>query len=682
MSLIYQIPRPALWWLLIAQAVVILPLMQYLPLWLLVVWAVSVGWRIQVVRGVYGAPKAIVKVPLALSMVAALVLSYGNLFALEPLVALLLLAFCLKLLELRSQRDVLLLLLLGFFVASTQLLFSTSIVAFLYALVSFASLLSALMALYSATTNNSFGPHFKQSLLLILQAIPLALVLFFVMPRIGSLWTVPLSSNTGKTGFSNSMEPGNISQLNKDYSPAFRVDFAEKKAPPQRSLYWRGLSLSGFDGRRWVLPAHERNDLVRYRRLALNQRNQKRHDWQEDFKNYQSKDRSRFIDYQVMMEASFQPWLFTLVTASVKEKDVLATKDYLFLSKRPLSQRSLYRARSYPDYKRQSESLGDGERYLNTLLPADSNPKAKAMAKEWRQRGYSDRQIINSSLELFNRDFTYSLQNAALNEQDPVDDFLFSRKRGYCEHFASAFTVLMRAADIPARVVLGYQGGQWNKDEKYLLVTQADAHAWAEVWLPNEGWTRVDPTAAVAPERIELGFRAYLEQASTAIEQYGFSDLRQSPLLAKLQLQLDAINYSWHSWILSYDQDQQMVFFQKVLGGREHWRVVAVLMGASTFMLALLALWLWWRGRPEAPAAELVPWLELEKKLAAGGWIREPGETPQQFTSRVSKQRPDLEALLERYTKMAYTLLYIPIGSDQHQQLLKDLAGLRNSIRL
>ncbi|WP_299774152.1 DUF3488 and transglutaminase-like domain-containing protein [uncultured Pseudoteredinibacter sp.] len=681
MSLIYQIPRPALWWLLLAQGAVILPLMQYLPLWLIAVWAVCVGWRIQVVRGVFDAPKVMVKVPLALTMVVALVLSYGKLFALEPLVALLLLAFLLKLLELQSQRDVLLLLLLGFFVASTQLLFSTSIIAFLYAIISFTFLMAAFMALHTATATHSFWHSLKTSSVITLQAIPLALVLFFIMPRIGSLWTVPLSDGNAKTGFSDSMEPGNISQLSKDYSPAFRVDFTDKKAPVQSSLYWRGLSLSSFDGRRWELPFQDRDDNMRYRRIAQEQRKHN-YGWQVEFASYRRKDNSPYIDYQVMMEASFQPWLFALTTASVGAKDVLSTPDYLFLSKRPVSQRFLYQARSYPEFKRQGQSLGPSERYQNTLLPSGSNPRATALAQQWREAGDSDRRVIANAMRLFQREFAYSLQDTLLSELNPVDDFLFSRKRGYCEHFASAFVVLMRAADIPARVVLGYQGGQWNEEEKYLLVSQADAHAWAEVWLPEQGWTRVDPTSAVAPERIELGFRDYIQQSSTANEQNGFAELRQSPLLMQLQMQLDAINYSWQSWVLSYDQDQQMIFFQKVLGGQEHWRIVAVLMGASTFMLALLALWLWWRARPEAPAAELVPWLELEKKLAAGGWIREPGETPQQFSSRVSRQRPDLEVLLERYTKMAYTLLYIPIGSDQHQQLLKDLAGLRNSIRL
>lgn len=681
MSLVYQIPRKALWWLLIAQAAVILPLLQYLPSWLILVWTVCVAWRVQIVRGVYDAPKAIVKVPLALIMVVALIMSFGKLFALEPLVALLLLAFLLKLLELQSQRDVLLLLLLGFFVGSTQLLFSTSILAFLYAVFSFTLLLSAFMALHMATESKSLWQSLKKSSLIIAQAVPLAILMFFIMPRIGSLWTVPMSSGTGKTGFSDSMAPGNISDLNKDYSPAFRVDFADKQSPPQRELYWRGLSLSSFDGRRWQMPLQNRNARIRYHHLRQQQR-QATQQWQLDFRSYRQQAGVPSIDYEVMMEPNFRSWIFSMATAEVLLNDVISTEDFLFLRESPVSQRLLYQVRSYPQFLREPDSLNRGQRLINTQLPEGFNPQTIELVNSWQREGNTDRQIIARALRWFQGEFTYSLQDTSLASENPVDDFLFNRQRGYCEHFSSAFVVMMRAANIPARVVLGYQGGQWNKDEQYLLVTQADAHAWAEVWLPGVGWQRVDPTNAVAPERIELGFREYIEQASAASESNGFAELRQAPWLAQVQMRLDALNYSWQSWVLSYDQEQQLIFFQKVLGGDEHWRIVAALMASATFVLALLGLWLWWRARPLPPPPELLPWLQLEQKLQRAGWQREPAETAQQFAERVAAEKPELSGILERYTQLAYKLLYLPPQTDKQEAIVQQLRRLRNSLRL
>ncbi|MCV6613695.1 MAG: DUF3488 domain-containing protein, partial [Cellvibrionaceae bacterium] len=205
MSLIYQIPRNALWWLLIAQAAVILPHLNHLPIWLLLVWSLAVGWRVQMVRGAWGGPNRWLKALCAIGCVVALIISYGRLFALEPLVALLTVAFVLKLLELNRQRDVLLVLLLGFFVTATQLLFTSSLFAFIYAIFCCWLLITALMALHMASRSHSLWDSFGKSGGYMLQALPLAILLFFVMPRIGSLWSVPMAQGQGKTGFSKVM---------------------------------------------------------------------------------------------------------------------------------------------------------------------------------------------------------------------------------------------------------------------------------------------------------------------------------------------------------------------------------------------------------------------------------------------------------------------------------------------
>ncbi|MCV6628145.1 MAG: transglutaminase domain-containing protein, partial [Cellvibrionaceae bacterium] len=263
-----------------------------------------------------------------------------------------------------------------------------------------------------------------------------------------------------------------------------------------------------------------------------------------------------------------------------------------------------------------------------------------------------------------------------------VDEFLFTNQRGYCEHYAGAFVFFLRAAGIPARVVVGYQGGEWLSEEQYLLVSQADAHAWAEVWLPAKGWQRYDPTSAVAPERIELGFREYIERASASgMEQA--ADFRQAAFLTMLRLRLDVLNYSWQSWVLGYNQEQQMQLFERFLGGREYWRIGALLLIGASLIMGCFGFVLWWRTRPLPPPANLKPWLALEQRLRRYGYKREQGETPQQFVQRVGRDYPSAQPLLSRFSQMAYRLLYeAEQDSDSQQKLQRQMRRLLATLKL
>lgn len=674
MSLLYQIPRQALWWMLGAQAIVILPHLAHLPLWLVVVWAGSALWRLQISRGAWGIPGKLVKGVLTLASVVGLFLSFGRFFGLEPLVSLLVLAFALKLLELNQQRDMLTLLMLGFFVAATQLLFSTSIFAFLITLLGCWSLVGALRALQSGARPSGAKENFLGSGKIIFQAIPLTLLLFVVMPRIGSLWAVPMAKSTGKTGFSDFMAPGNISNLNKDFSPALRVTFVNNQPPQNSELYWRGMSLSQFDGRVWRLGNVSSKYLPWARgRVSL--------PWVDRLQRYSLQNQGRGVAYQVMMEPTGQPWMFSLKTALNIEKDIYTAVDYSLMSKRNVGQRRVYDLVSYPEFKRYPQRLSPVALRANTRLPRNVNPKTHALAEQWASQ-YTVNEVIQRLLALYTEQFHYSLENLELLGADSVDDFLFGSKRGYCEHFSSSFVFFLRAAGIPARVVTGYQGGQWNASENYLLVTQADAHAWAEVWLEGQGWVRFDPTAAVAPERIELGFREYLEGLRGETESSVLNQYRQSQWLNQLQLQMDAMNYSWQRWVIGYDQDSQFKLFNNILGGNDYWRVASFFMGGAGTILGLLGLVFWWRGRPKPQAKEIQFLLLLEAQLAKKGESRNFGETPKQFVQRAGKNHPNLAPYMDKFIMLHYELMYQNTqDSNRKTQLYKQLKRLLQNIR-
>jgi len=674
MSLLYQIPRQALWWMLGAQAVVILPHLPHLPLWLVAVWGGSALWRLQISRGAWGIPSKLVKSIVTLASAVGLFLSFGRLFGLEPLVALLVLAFALKLLELNQQRDMLTLLMLGFFVAATQLLFSTSIFAFLITLLGCWSLVGALRALQSGTRPSSAKENFLGSGKIIFQAIPLTLLLFLVMPRIGSLWAVPMAKNTGKTGFSDFMEPGNISNLNKDFSPALRVTFDNNKPPKNSDLYWRGMSLSQFDGRAWRLN----NLSSQYLPWT---RGQVELPWLKNLERYSLQNQDKGIAYQVMMEPTGHPWMFSLKTALTGKNDIYTAIDYSLMSKRNIGQRRVYNLVSYPEFKRYPQRLSPVATRNNTRLPRNGNPKSHALARQWASQ-YPVDEIIQRLLGFYSEQFHYSLQNLEPLGTDSMDDFLFGSKRGYCEHFSSSFVFFLRAAGIPARVVQGYQGGQWNASENYLLVTQADAHAWAEVWLDGRGWVRYDPTAAVAPERIELGFREYLEGLRGETESGVLNQYRRSQWINQLQLQMDAMNYSWQRWVIGYDQDSQFKLFDNILGGNDYWRVASFFMGGAGSILGILGLFFWWRGRPKPQAKEIQFLLLLEAQLAKKGESRNFGETPKQFVQRVGEKYPNLAPYMDKFIILHYELMYQNTkDSNREAQLYKQLKRLLQNIR-
>lgn len=635
--------RDKLAWLLATQALLIVPLLINLPPWLWLVWALAGFWRTQVFRGRWGAPGSTIKTLLALGCAAGLLASYAGKTGTETMVGLLVCAFVLKLLEVNSARDAQLLVLIGFIISATQLLFSQTPQAAIYCLICILVLLASWRSLY-LTHHQPHRLRLQRAGGLLLQALPVMLVLFVAMPRLGPLWAIP-SQQAAKTGFSDSLSPGDLGQLAQDRSPAFRVEFSGPP-PAANQLYWRGLVLDSFDGRTW--SQRDRWGMVQpYNPQGPRPAPQE------------------LLDYSIIVEPHGQPWLFSLMTpqnASTSSHNIQITRDSLLMNRIPVAQRLRYRVSSALNLKpATSPQLSRAEQDFYTRLPPRSNPQTRALAEQWRRAGLDDGVIVARALALFNREFSYSLQPPRLG-QHSVDEFLFDTKKGFCEHFASSFSVLLRAAGIPARVVVGYQGGRWNPLENYLLVSQSDAHAWAEVWVAGQGWQALDPTAAVAPNRIEQGLT---EALSPADQSLAGGSWNSSSLFYTLQLRWDAATFVWQRWVLNYDNDMQEGLLRRLLGGSEHWRLALWLIGLGLLGAGLLA---WALRRSQQPAAlrpETRAIKKLEYKLAQLGYPRQPGETLGDFSARVINQRPEWRASLSIIASLFEQIAY----RQQTQQL-------------
>ncbi len=648
-----QINRASLAWLLIAQAVILLPHSVHAPLWLWAGWLCVVVWRWQIFRGAWSFPSLFLRIGLIAGFGGGLVLSYGAQFDMTAMVGLLLAGFILKLLELRRRRDLLVTVYLGYFVAATQFLFHNGPLAGLYGVISLVLLTATLLAAHQSVRNVRFWLSIRQAGWLLLQAVPLMLILFLVIPRTGALWSVPQDKRAATTGISDSMSPGDIGELAQSNALAFRVTF-EGEAPPPSKRYWRGLVFSHFDGRQWQPSDRQRaSGLMNWSRSETEQ-------WLNLLRA-----EGAAVDYEVMLEPTQQRWLYALAAPVDWGDDIGVGREMRLQSEEPVTQRMAYRVSSRTRYQFQAMGLSDWERRQELQLPQEANPQTRARARQWAREASSETDLIDRLLGLYREQFRYTLRPQTLG-QHSVDQFLWGTREGFCEHFASSFVFFLRAAGIPARVVVGYLGATHNPLEDYWTVRQRDAHAWAEVWLEGQGWVRYDPTGAVAPERIERGLDFSLSGTDSEMLQRSFgADL---PFVAQLQLRWDAFNYEWHRWVLGYDQRLQEDFLDDWLGGVDLWRIAlaVVLTGAS--LVGALLLWMLWRQRPRYRYPADRQLARLDRKLAKAGMSRGRGESLSALAVRLGREQGDLEPSLRRIAD-----LYERVSYGSNRAALADL---------
>lgn len=639
----FVLTRDARRWTLLSAALSLLPLLLLLPAALGAVFAV-VALLTALVSGQRVLPGP-VRLLLVLGMLAAIYWQMGARPGRDTGCALLAAMLALKSSELRTLRDARSLLGFALFAPFSAFLLDQGPTTMVLAVVAALSALLTLQRLAQAegeAATPAVGRQLRGISRLVALGLPLALAAFWLFPRLSEpLWGLPERA-VGKPGLSDRMEPSAWLDLMADDSPALRVSFlGAVPAPEQR--YWRGPVLTHFDGQVWVQDRY-----ADQMPPPATTRGATRWDYQID---YEPTDRRQLVALDLPLQA---PPGTTL------------DGDYSLRSNVPLAALTRWRLQSSPATAF-VQPLSDWQRRRLLSVPPDLNPRTAALARQWRREaGADDLAIVNRALAMVRERFAYTLSTPAPG-RNAVDEFLFDQQAGFCQHFSSSFVVLMRNAGIPARVVTGFAGGQRNPYGDYFVVRRMDAHAWAEVWLPQRGWVRVDPTAAVAPERIY----------DTLDDRLGANDAEGITLggrWAQLGQVADYLRRGWNDLVLSFDANRQQQLLRPLgIDRLQPAQLVAIFIAFAGGALGWMA-WLLARGERERDPL-LRAWHRLARRYARHGLAREPAETATDWAQRVHHQRPDpaLLSLSQRFVQARYA------GTTLDPSLVRDLQRHRPS---
>lgn len=632
--------------LLAVMALVLAPHLWRIPLWEAAAVVALLGWRLLAALRQWQLPGGWLRGLLTLMAFAGVIASFGRINGQNAGTALIVIMAALKLLEMRSRRDVMVTVFLMYFILVTHFLFSQEIWTVAYLLASTVAITALLI-----DVNHSAEPLPAKLLLrmggvMVGFSLPLMVVLFILFPRIpGPLWGLPADAGAERSGLPDTMSADGLSELILSDAVSFRVIFLGK-VPPMRDRYWRGPVLDFFDGRVW-------KDSGRYTGEA-------RH----EIRYYGDP-----IEYEMILEPQRHVWMLAMEMVGPHDlpRASFVSQRHQLVSRQPVSERLLYRVKSYPRYALQPQ-LDEEQREHELQLTTLYNPRTQQLARDWRAEGLSDSAVADRALAMFRQqDFFYTLRPPPTG-RNAVDDFLFGTRKGFCQHYASAFTVLMRAAGIPAHVVIGYQGGEMNEFGDYYVVRQSDAHAWSEIWLEGRGWVRVDPTAAVAPERIEQGLAATGDLSG---ELPAFL-ARRGGFVFDLQARWDWVNDKWNRLVLAYGPELQGEFLKRF--GLRDWSdmilaltvITALIMGA----IGLLML------REFAPATNrelaLRLWQRALRKLLRRGHAPRAGEGPQDFVARIEHEDAVAGAAMQPVLAAYLRLRYLEGPAPDLQRALAD----------
>ena len=604
---------PAYYWVLIAQVIVILPHAAHLPLWLMGFALVSIIAQLPRIKAKFKKLTHLKRVYQSMQMLGFLLglvglwLTYNTAFGLDMGVAFLVLCLISKLWELYKRRDAYVVLNLSLFVLASLFLMDQGIVTTVEVTIGAVIVLLAFIALND--DGNTRGDGRLRTLgVLGIGALPLLVVLFLFFPRLPPLWSVQLSGQQATTGVSDSMSPGDFANLGQSTELAFRVEFADKR-PPQQQLYWRGLVFSNFDGVTWRPSPQQR-------------------EWQPapQMPNWIANALATVPDevkiapnrYQIILEPTQKNWLFGLDYPFAQQQDISITSNFTLRKDQPVTQQLRYDVLQFAPM-RIDPVLSDESRRLNLALPSSGNPQARLLAQQLFAQSDSDPVRYIQAIERWinQTEFRYTLSPPRLNT-NRIDEFLFNTKAGFCEHYSSSFTFMLRAAGIPARVVAGYQGGEPSRNGNVWEVRQMDAHAWTEVWLEGQGWVRVDPTAFVAPERVEQGMDALTQARGATMFGDGAGaqiSYQQYQMLQTLRRLSDQASYYWQKDVVGYDQDKQADSLFKWFNIRSIMQQITWLAVSAISVMAILVFVIWQRRRKRWHPADL-PLAQLSKRIA------------------------------------------------------------------
>jgi transglutaminase-like putative cysteine protease len=636
-------------WALGALATAVVPHVPSLPAWVSLLLVAVGAWRLAAARRGWPLAPRWLRVVIVVIATAAILATYRTLNGLEAGTALLVMMAAAKLLETRGSRDLTVLVFIAWFLLYAALLRDQGLLQLPWLVGSAFLTTVALMRVHADATAAPASHLARRSLALLAQAVPVAVLLFLLFPRLpGPFWGIDAGSQA-RTGLDDEMTPGDVSELSASGAVAFRVRF-RGATPPAEQRYWRGPVLHEFDGRSWrrpraqVFPQQE----VRYAGTP--------------------------VEYQITLEPHSRRWVLALdLPARWPEREVFQAYDFTLLAARPIGGVTAFELTSYPRFVA-GTSLPASLRRKDLDLPDDgTNARSVALGRELAARhGGDPRAIVGDLLRRFREEpFEYTMRPPRLAD-NAVDEFLFETRKGFCEHYASAFTVVMRAAGIPARVVTGYQGGEFNPYGGYLIVRQSDAHAWSEVWIDGRGWTRVDPTAAVAPQRIRGG----LIQAVGADEPVPGRLREGSSLLMQVELGWDAVNDFWNQRVVRFDADAQFDLLERLGIDEPDWRTLGLgLAGGLALFFVGLTAYVTWRYRPPPRDWPARLHAEVAQRLARRGLVPGASEGPVAFLERAEAACPDLARALREIRILYAAQRYGPSPREADLQRLKHLVN-------
>ncbi len=647
---------PALFWLLLfCQSINFLLLVDQLSLWMLALIALCLLWRVAILVDYLVQPSKWLILPFALAGCLVLVISSKQLGLLITMVHLLCFSYALKQLELNKRKDFYQLFLLGIFVLAAAMIFKQSL--YFASVLALVLILNVAVLFFAFIQANSPVTAFKGTVKLLLQSVPLAVILFIVFPRLAPFWQVPIA-NSAKTGLSDRVALGDITQLIQSNELAFRVKFSTP-APIFNQLYWRTLVLENYDGKQWTKSAQSINNAK---------------DYVAGKYLFSPQLLGQSTSYQVIAQPSYQAWLFALAVAELTSSTVIKLPDHTLLNSTPITQAISYQVTSFLQAPLNKE-LAPAIRLRNLAIPLLRAPRLVAEAQRLRSITATDNELIAKVLQhIRQQNYRYTLKPPVLTDNS-LDQFYFDTKAGFCVHYASSFTFLMRAAGIPARLVTGYMGGEYNANGAYYSIYQYDAHAWSEVWLKDQGWVRIDPTAAVSPDRVEKGFSQVLfkEQSALTGNIFSWQNYRHIVWLNVIRQQLNALDYQWTRWVIGYTPEKQFKLLQHWFGRFSALKLAMLV--AFSMIIILFALWL--TNRTKKIKVNRQPWQTMYQqaldKLAKHGFVKEPQKSVDEFSQLIRVKLPDVDDSFSKLSRCFIRLNYCLLIESEQQKILQQM---------
>ncbi len=618
-----SIPRRPLLWLAAALVFTLPPMFGSLVIWVPCVFLLALATKFWMEPRGYRLRFTTLKLLLAAVALGAIFASYGSFKGIEPSISLLVVLVALKVLEAHTAREFQIMVLMGWVLCLCGFFLSQEFEVALSLLMAFALLIVALIQFQRGASPGAFWPPLRTTCRIFIQAVPLIVLFFILFPRFntGLRFDFRAVGSLG-TGFSDHLSPGSVAALATSSDIAFRAEFPDNASTPPGSMYWRGAVMWHCDGMEWHAP---------YVPVSISH-------------STPQSPKGNKIRQRITLAPHGARWMFALDRPfEVPPGAILVRGSYLW------SVQTIRKARRYEVVSAvgvAAKQLTPGERREALEVPAWISSSVRELAQSWSSQDSSPRAIVSSALQFFGtQGFTYSLSPGEYG-RNGLEQFLFHRRVGFCEHYAASFATLMRLAGIPARVVVGYLGGEYNELGHFVLVRQADAHAWCEVWIPESGWIRVDPTTAVAPGRASLDLTSFLERGVDSGQIQARRTglvlrLARSPLLTNVRLAWETLSYEWDTRVLAYDADVQDVMLNSVgLANRGPFVLIVEILLAAIALLIIYFGWMRLRTRSREDRVKVL-YDRFCRKAGRLGVQRNPWEGPSDFSKRAALSLPD-----------------------------------------